>query len=348
MSHPLMRMTPYLLTLLAAFVFSAYITVPLAKRAAARFGAIDQPGELKVHARAIPRFGGFGILLTILLAVLVLSFLGHDFRPEVAIASAGALLIALIGFWDDAAGLSQTIKFALEGIVALGLALFWPQALPWWGVIVVCIWLIGLVNGYNFIDGLDGLAGGIFSINLIALAVLFFLSGASASALLALACAGACLGFLRHNWQPASIFLGDGGALGLGFLIGGLSLVYVQAGGYAFNRIIAVLLTAAPPVADVALTLIRRLVGRRSLRPGELFAGDRAHFYDQMRANAGMTVRSTVLASYGAAASLACLGVVVHFRATAEAIIIALGGLGVLILFAVTFKIGIPRPERTK
>jgi UDP-GlcNAc:undecaprenyl-phosphate GlcNAc-1-phosphate transferase len=174
------------------------------------------------------------------------------------------------------------------------------------------------------------------------------LDGLGPLSALALACAGACAGFLRFNWQPARVFMGDGGALGLGFLSAGLSFVYLGHLGWRWNGIVAVALAAALPFADVSFTLFRRLLTRRTLNPVELFAGDRYHFYDQMRANAGMSVGATVRLSCATAFVLAVLGVVARFLPPLGALLVGLLGVALLVFMAFRCRIGIPRPERAQ
>jgi len=338
-------------TLVSSVLLTVYLTVPFSIWLAKRVGAIDLPGDLKVHDQPIPRLGGVGIMLTFLIVFMIVAFAnGTALGLEIYAAVGCALAIVLLGVADDVRGLRQTFKFVLEGLVALGLVWILANSLtwrPWWLAIIAWLWLVGLTNAYNFIDGLDGLAGGVAAINLVALSVLLSLDGMFWPALPALACAGACLGFLRFNWQPARVFMGDGGALGIGFLIASLSVLYVSAGGWSWNRIVAAVLIAALPAGDVTLTLVRRLVGRQSLLPKDLFPGDRFHFYDQMQANAGLSTRDTVTTCYKVGFVLAVLGVVAYLLPAPWAVTVGLFGVALLILLAIRYKIGIPRFEGT-
>lgn len=335
--------------LVTSFLLTVYLTVPFSTWLAGRVGAIDLPGDLKVHSQPIPRLGGMGIMLSFLvLFIVVVLFNNVATGREVYVVVGSTFAIFLLGVADDTRGLPQTTKFVLEGLIALGLIWMLADSFTWWLALVAWLWLVGLTNAYNFIDGLDGLAGGIAAINLIALSVLCLLDGMFLLSLLALACAGACLGFLRLNWQPARVFMGDGGALGIGFLIASLSILYINAGDWNWNRIVAVLLVAALPVADVTLTFIRRAIALRSLRPGDIFPGDRFHFYDQMQANAGLSTMSTVLISYRVGSILAAFGIVTYFLPPLWAVLVGLLGIMLLILLAVRYKVGIPRLEETE
>lgn len=337
----------YVVALAASGLVTVCLTVPFSIWLAERVGAIDLPGELKVHDHPIPRLGGVGIVLTFLIVFIVVALVNGTVL-EINAAVGSTLVIVLLGVMDDVWGLRQTLKFVLEGLVALGLVWLLADSLTWWLAIVVWLWLVGLTNAYNFIDGLDGLAGGVAVINFFALSVLFSLDDMFLPALLALACAGACLGFLRFNWQPARVFMGDGGALGIGFLIAGLSILYVSAGDWSWSRIVAVVMAAALPVGDVTLTLVRRLVGRQSFLPQVLFPGDRFHFYDQMQDNADLSTRATVLICYRVGSILAVLGVVASLLPAGWAVIVGLLGIALLILLAIRYKIDIPRLEGTE
>ena len=338
-----MSLTWYSIALFSAVIFASYLTIPLSMRVAFAIGAIDQPGHLKVHRQPIPRLGGLGILLTIFavwggIVVLTQTAMTGSFW----IISCGTLLTAVLGFVDDIYSLPQIVKFVLEGILTCVVVLLLVDS-PWWWL--WWVGLLGIINGYNFIDGLDGLAGGTAVINLLALAVLFWLVDLSSYTLLALSCAGACLGFLRFNWQPARIFMGDGGSLSLGFLIGSLTIVYLSKTGFGWNHIIVALLIIAIPVMEVLFTFVRRFVKFKSIRPSILFAGDRDHFYDQMCVKAGLSVRATVITTYVVTFILAGLGIIAHGRSIGLAIII--GFLGLMIIGIVGLKLGIGIPKES-
>jgi len=333
-------------TLSASALLTICLTVPFSVWLAHQVGAIDLPGDLKVHSQPIPRLGGVGIVLAFLI-VFVMMELVHslDFSIETYAAVGSALVVVLLGIVDDIRGLPQAIKFILEGMVAVGFMWALADLFTWWLAVAAWFGLIGLTNAYNFIDGLDGLASGLAVINFTGLSVLFFLDDMFLLSLLTLVGAGACLGFLRFNWQPAQVFMGDGGALGIGFLIASLSVLYVGVGEWSWSRIVAAILVAALPVGDVVFTFVRRLVGRQSLLPGDLFPGDRFHFYDQMRANAGLSTKSTVIITYKVGFTLATFGVVAYFLPSLWAVVVGLLGVALLISLAFRYKISIPRLE---
>jgi UDP-GlcNAc:undecaprenyl-phosphate GlcNAc-1-phosphate transferase len=296
------------LILTASGVVTALLTVPMSVGLARRIGAIDQPGDLKVHTAQIPRLGGVGIMTTVVAYTLLVSLarpLLADQRIHIVVAS--SLLITAIGVVDDLRGLRQTNKFLVEGLVAFGVVWVVFGSPTLW-LIPAWIVFMGLINGYNFLDGLDGLAGGIAAVNLLALAVLSLVAGLQPLAGLGLAAAGACLGFLRFNWAPARVFMGDGGSLGIGCVIATSSLILVEDSSGDLRRVAAVSLAASLPLAEAAFTGVRRVVALRSLRPQTVFAGDRDHSYDQMQAKLGMTTVRVVTINISVAAAVAFLG----------------------------------------
>lgn len=332
--------------------FSLFVTVPFSIWLAHRLGAIDIPEEekeLKVHSNPVPRLGGVGILPAILVVFAVWLIINPiDLNLQILTVLGSTLLIFLLGVVDDIRGLPQILKFLLEGVIAL--LFVWSLAgyLTVWLALIIWLALMALTNAYNFIDGIDGLAGGLAVINLLSLASLFFLDGSSSLAILTLACAGACMGFLRFNWHPARVFMGDGGALSLGFLIACFSILYVSTEGWRLNRIIAVLLVTALPAIDVFFTYIRRIVQRQSFHPSTIFPGDRFHFYDQMQAKAGLDTKTTVIICYMAGIVLAALGIVASFLSLSGALLVGLLGTVLLVVLAIRYKISIPGPARNR
>ncbi|HEX9926485.1 MAG TPA: MraY family glycosyltransferase, partial [Anaerolineae bacterium] len=255
------------------------LSVPFSIWLAGRVGAIDLPGKNKVHYRPIPRLGGVGILLACGLAVggyLTLTNVpARDDRNLVVVAWLLCGII-VIGFWDDIRGLRQWIKLIGEGLITVSL-IFLLEVESGWPALVAWFWMLALINGYNFLDGLDGLAAGVAFVHLLALTAMYLILGSGTLAVVSSTLAMAILGFLHYNWPPAKIFMGDVGSLSLGFIISALSLLLVIDESFAVNAVLAVILAASLPLGDVLLTVVRRLVNNRPL-----FPSDRGHFYDQM------------------------------------------------------------------
>jgi UDP-N-acetylmuramyl pentapeptide phosphotransferase/UDP-N-acetylglucosamine-1-phosphate transferase len=242
---------------------------------------LDQPNERSSHAVPTPRGGGIGILAVLLPAWLVIMLLGYsDWAPVAAIA--GALVLALVSWRDDVGGLSPVLRLAFQAlVVAIGIA-FLPGAgtvfqglLPPFldRVAAGLVWL-WFVNAFNFMDGIDGIAGteaaaigaGIALLALIHLDIVGLGTG-----LFGAAVTGASLGFLRWNWHPAKLFMGDVGSVPLGFLLGWLLLTVAGAGYWA-----AALILPLYFLVDASWTLLRRL-----LRGEKIWEAHRQHFYQR-------------------------------------------------------------------
>jgi UDP-GlcNAc:undecaprenyl-phosphate/decaprenyl-phosphate GlcNAc-1-phosphate transferase len=251
---------------------------PVVRGIALRLGIVDRPGGRKGHRGVTPLLGGVSIAGAALL-VGAAFFLFHPpaggFRP-LLVAGAGALLMHGIGTWDDACVMRARQKLLLQTIVATGVALLGLRltsidapsvrlslgaaSLPF-----TVLWIVTVTNAWNLIDGIDGLAAGTGAIAAAAMALLLSAAGMSPPVVLMLALAGACAGFLRHNFSPASIFMGDGGSLFIGYILAVAPLVASDArSGGAPLDVRVPLLVYVIPLADMAAAVIRR--GRISLR----------------------------------------------------------------------------------
>ncbi len=300
----------YSVIILAVSGFSTiWLTVPFSKWLAGQVGAVDLPGENKIHLQPTPRLGGLGILLAFVLTLggllAVIDIPGIVYRQVVVLFTL-ILCMAVVGFLDDVYNLRAWIKFGLEGIIGTILIISLIGVETWWGVTVIAwFWIVGLINGYNFLDGLDGMAASVAVMHLFALAAMFLISGNGFLAIVASTLAAATLGFLRCNWPPATVFMGDIGSLSLGFVISALSLLLVVNESFSFNAILAVMLAASLPLGDLFLTFLRRLVNRKPL-----FLADRGHFYDQMIDRGGVSALNAMVLSLIIAVAVGGLGVI--------------------------------------
>ena len=278
----------YSVFILAVTIF---LTIPFSSWLADRVGAIDLPGEIKIHSQATPRLGGLGILLAFLLSLSSLLII-IDIPISVPVYRQLVVLfvllfcLAIVGFLDDVRNLlTPWLRFVLEGIIGVILVLsLMGTEINWVVLGIAWFWVVGLINAYNFLDGLDGLAGGIATVNLLALGIMLFISGNEFLAIVASTLALATCGFLRYNWPPATIFMGDIGSLSLGFVISALSLVLVVNENFSANAILAVTLAAILPLGDLVATVFRRFINGKPL-----FQGDRGHFYDLLVDRAGLS-----------------------------------------------------------
>jgi UDP-GlcNAc:undecaprenyl-phosphate GlcNAc-1-phosphate transferase len=297
----------------AAFVF---VLTPLIRRLAHRVGGIDRPGDRpRVHTRPIPRIGGLAIVVAILVPALV--FLDVD-GSEVGILT-GTALAAAIGLVDDIRGLRPSFKFVGIALVALipvagyglvfhrfGLPLIGTHDLGWTAYPLTIFWIVALANLVNLIDGMDALAAGIVSIAAFSFAVLAASFGRTDAAVLAAIACGATLAFLRHNYHPATIFMGDSGALALGFLLATVAVQGVLKTA-ATIALAAPLLVMAVPILDTSFVVLKRLKYRRPV-----WAADHNHFYHRFL-RIGFSQRRTAAYLHAWAALLALWAILLRF-----------------------------------
>jgi UDP-N-acetylmuramyl pentapeptide phosphotransferase/UDP-N-acetylglucosamine-1-phosphate transferase len=293
-----------LATALAAFVLTWAVMKALRRRQ-----ILDHPNERSSHADPTPRGGGIAVIAVLAVAAVAIGITAEPAAPaglwRVLVA---AVVLACLSWLDDLRSLGALVRLAVQlAAVALGLSGFaedhfvFQGLLPFWGdrVAAALLWL-WFVNLFNFMDGIDGIAGA----ETVAIGLgLFLLAAADALApalgLIALACLGAALGFLWWNWHPARVFLGDVGSVPLGYLLGWLLIAAAAAGAWA-----AALLLPAYYLADATLTLLRR-----ALRGARVWQAHREHFYQ--RAVQGGLSHAQVVRLIGAAnAALVGLAVI--------------------------------------
>ncbi len=302
-----------------AFLVAALVgllATPLAGRLAHRVGAIDRPGGRSLHLSPTPRLGGLAILAGVLLAGVL--FLPWS-RETRAILGGGAL-IALVGAVDDAKedGLSPVVKLAGQFVAALApvladvrvenitLPFLEPLDFGQWGIPLTLLGMVAVMNVVNFTDGVDGLAAGVCTIAAATFAVIALSLDRVDAGVLAAATAGASVGFLRHNFHPASVFMGDSGSNLLGFL---LAVIAVQ-GVLKTAAVVALffpLVILAVPALDAGFVVAKRIKHRRPV-----YSADRWHFHHRF-ANIGFSQRRTVLYLYAWTISLAALALALRF-----------------------------------
>lgn len=303
---------------LLAFVVSLLLT-PAVREAAIRWGLVDAAGRVhrKVHAEDIPRLGGLAIVAGFyvpFLGMLVYETeMGRRFFAQPDLAASlllGGVIIAALGVYDDLFGSGAKIKFAVQFVVAL--TLYWVGFrinvidLPFLPVLelgalglpVTLLWMVGVTNAVNLIDGLDGLAAGIAVLALAPMLAIAVVKGALLLALVITTLMGATLGFLVFNFHPARIFMGDTGSMFLGFL---LSIITIHT-SHKTPAVVALLtpvLALGMPIMDTSLA-----VARRAWRGRPLFSADRGHIHHRLM-DAGLGHRGAVLVMYLVAAAFA-------------------------------------------
>jgi UDP-GlcNAc:undecaprenyl-phosphate/decaprenyl-phosphate GlcNAc-1-phosphate transferase len=292
---------------LAAFAIVVVIT-PGVGRLARVLGVVDEPGEQRrMHLRAVPRLGGLGLFLALFVAALGFVDLGGPYRGILL----GAALATTIGLVDDFRGMPWWLKlggqFACAGIPVIAgvtidhftLPFLGVHDLPGWlGIALTLIWIVAIMNMVNLLDGMDGLAAGICAIAGATFAILALSLGRPEAAVLSAIVAGGCVGFLRHNFYPARIFMGDSGSQLLGFT---LAAVAIQ-GTLKTAATVALffpLLALAIPIVDTSFVIAKRLKYGRPLHeptPWHLYHRFRNIGFSQKRAALYFYVWGVILA----------------------------------------------------
>lgn len=328
-------MIPYLLVGLGAMVIS-FIATPVAGALAARIGAIDHPNDRKVHAKPTPTLGGLAIFLG-LIGGCVAAFSLPEVRDTLTVSSAplgilaAGVVIFALGVVDDVRDLPAPVKLAGQ-VFAAGVLFLSGVRLPYLllpngdvfamgndvSVLVTVFWLVLMINAVNFTDGLDGLAAGLVAIAGSAFFVWSYeiiQTGATphAAPAIAIAAVGACLGFLRYNFHPARIFMGDSGSMLLGLVLGAATVIGIANAPtdipgtsvfLAYAPLLIPLFVLALPIADALFAIVRRARRRRSI-----FHADKEHIHHRLM-DLGHGHRQAVIVMYiwSALAAGAALG----------------------------------------
>ncbi len=290
--------------MIITFALSLGLT-PFFRKIALRSNYLDSPiGQLKKHTAPVPYLGGLAIYFSFLLGILgVLILAQPPDSPRVLAIFVGGTVVALMGLADDLFSLSPALKFLFEMIAAVLLIFFGVQleflpSHPVLGWVLTVVWVVGVTNALNLIDIMDGLAGGVSVIACLGFVLVPFLGAQSYVHLIAAALGGSVLGFLPYNYQPARIYMGDAGALFLGFVLAGIAMGH----GYTQMNIVALcapLLILGVPLYDTALVMALRFLKGRSM-----FRGSNDHLALRLRA-LGLTVKQVTGSLWALSALLA-------------------------------------------
>jgi UDP-N-acetylmuramyl pentapeptide phosphotransferase/UDP-N-acetylglucosamine-1-phosphate transferase len=316
-----------LITLVSAALITALV-VPLVLRLGLRWKLVDAPDPRKQHSTPMVRLGGIGMVMGFVIALTLTWGLGGfaEITPAkdhlIWTTLAGSLCFFVIGLADDLFALPPLPRLAGQLLVAM---VVWLEGvriavidLPLQGLgipanlelndgislLATVIWLVGITNAINWLDGLDGLAAGVSGIAAFGLLSVSYSLHQPAAGLLAAGLAGACLGFLRHNFNPARIFMGDGGSYFLGFALASISIIGPAKGLTSVSLLLPILILSLP-LADMSAVIMGRLSEGRSP-----FYPDRRHLHHRLL-RAGFSHRRTVLLIYAFTQWLAALAMVV-------------------------------------
>jgi UDP-GlcNAc:undecaprenyl-phosphate GlcNAc-1-phosphate transferase len=339
---------------------TTWLVTPSIVRIARRVGAVDHPGPRKIHASPIPRVGGIAVFLGfvagLMFAAIATGYAANTqldraaYWTILAIAAAAVLIVGLV---DDIRPVSYQWKFAFQiaaatavwfagfRIEVLGVPFVSTSVdLGWWSLILTVAWIVGITNAFNLIDGLDGLAAGTALITTTVVAIIALHGGRVAVSAISVALVGSLVGFLRYNFNPAQIFLGDSGSMFLGFSIAVISIHGSQK-NVAAVAVLGPLLIMGYPILDTGMAIARRLNSIRTDSAGRggfrymarnahrVFLPDRGHLHHRLL-EAGMSHRSAVLSLYGCAIALAVAALVLVVMNSVTVAILLAGSLTVL------------------
>ncbi len=327
-----MVMADFLPLIVIGFAASLGLT-PLTRQLARRFGMLDQPNARKVHRVPTPLMGGLAIYGAFLLAVLLFGNWPQHI-VELGTILVGATWLALVGLLDDRLDLSPWIKFpaqfaaaALVMLAGIRVDLFKGSLIDW---LITFVWIVGIINAINFLDNLDGLAAGISAIVAGFMFVLAISQGQQLVSILAAALCGSAIGFLFYNFNPATTFMGDAGALVLGFVLAvmGIKLKFPHQ-HLAVSWMIPIIVLGLP-IFDTSLVVFTRLREGRSP-----FKGGKDHTSHRLVA-LGMSQRAAVISLYMVCILLGVTAIIVSQAPveTAQSIGALVAGLGLIAFVA--------------
>lgn len=350
-SDPLTAVIWYGLTFATALLLTTYIT-PLTIQVALRFKIHDTPdGRLKKHTQPTPYLGGLAIASAFVITFAVLSTQETTDQQAMGILT-GSFMVLLLGLYDDLTNLPPSVKFlgqllASFVIYKAGVQIDIDSLPDWANTVLTLLWVTGIANAINIIDVMDGLAAGTALIAVLFLFVIVLMIGdrqMDVVAFMAVVLAGALLGYLRFNFEPARIFMGDTGSLFVGFLLGSLTMVvsYSESNELA---VIAPLVLLSVPIFDTGFVAFHR--ARKGI---PFFRGSPDHFALRLR-HAGWPVRRIVLTTYATALLLGAMTILlVSGPAALVPWVFALVGLGWIVAFVSLSRLqppGLPESDKS-
>jgi UDP-GlcNAc:undecaprenyl-phosphate GlcNAc-1-phosphate transferase len=335
----------YALIFLGSISLSSVCT-PLAIAIALRRGVLDNPGNHKSHSSPVPYLGGLAVVVSFSLSMLipVMAISESSVSREFVVVIGVALALALLGLFDDLRNLSSVLRLACE--IAAGVVL-WNLDLgvqlvgvSWVDAIITVFWVVGITNAFNLLDNMDGLSAGIAAIASFSFFAIAASNGQYLVAGLSLALGGCALGFLRHNFHPARVYMGDSGALFFGFLVSfvGLKLQFNISSDVS---VLVPIVVCSVAVLDTSLVTIARL--RHGLSP---FQGGRDHVSHRL-VKIGLPVPVAVTVLYVAAASVGVIAFVIA-RSDETAAWVLAGLVAILLVGIGVLAYNVPVYENSK
>ncbi|KIO68273.1 hypothetical protein B4064_1763 [Caldibacillus thermoamylovorans] len=326
----------YFIFFLISFILSLIIT-PLAIRLALKYKIVDNPNNLlKTHTKVTPYLGGLSIYVSFVITIVILIWLTEELLSIKVIGFIISFtLVFLLGLIDDIKQISPKAKMLGQIVAAIIFILFVGSTNLFNNVILDCLftifWLVGLSNAVNLIDIMDGLSSGTVVTIGLSLGVILILSGNIIAGIFALILAGSSLGFLKYNFNPAKIFMGDAGSLFLGFVLAGIiSITYWDA--FDFYSLLVPILICIVPIGETVFLIIMRLKAGRSP-----LLGSKDHFALRLR-KLGLSVRKITIITYLFSISYGILGaIIIHLINLNQFFSLALLLIGVIVILSVGY-----------
>lgn len=322
----------YILTFVLAVLLSLY-GVPIARRAALKYGIVDSPdGRLKHQQEPVPYFGGLAIYLAFLMS-LAFTF---EFRHDVLGIILGGTIVVMLGLIDDFGVLTPWTKLAgqllavfvlIKSGIRIEIAAF-PE---WLDLVLTVFWMVGLINAFNLLDIMDGLSAGVGSVSATCLLIVALLQGDQTIAFMLAALIGSLVGFLRYNWRPARIYMGDTGAMFIGLLLGAMTMIEKYPSDHPFSLLTPVFILGIPIFDTLFVMYIRY---QRGL---PIFWGSPDHIAIRLR-HWGLSVPQVVVVSYVATACVGGMGLLVMSVNEEVALSLCLGTAAILLAVTLALK----------
>lgn len=340
-------MTQAFIALSVSFLVTL-LTTPLMIFIGKKCGLVDKPDARKIHKEPIPRVGGVAIFLGFFIGCLVLGRFGEQMLALMA----ASVIIMLLGFVDDARNIPPIAKLIGQAVAAFlvvrsGLVVEFltnpftggEMSLGWLSVPLTMVWLIGMSNAVNLIDGMDGEAAGVSAISAGMIAIICVLQGPQSVAAVAGLLAAACIAFLVFNFNPAKIFMGDSGSLFIGFALATISIMGFSKSATFISVVIPIIILGTP-IMDTFFAILRRLFSHKPV-----FEADKGHMHHRLLQR-GLSQKKAVLIIYAVTFLLGIAAILMSLLTTAQALVIL-----IIVILLASFgadKLGVLKPSGQK
>jgi UDP-GlcNAc:undecaprenyl-phosphate GlcNAc-1-phosphate transferase len=329
--------------MLLTFVLSLFLAlygVPIARKAALKYGIVDAPdGQLKHQREPVPYFGGLAIYLAFLMS-LAFTF---EFRQDVLGIVLGGTIVVMLGLIDDFGVLTPWTKLAGQllavfVLIKSGIRIEIAALPEWLDLMLTVFWMVGLINAFNLLDIMDGLSAGVGVVSASCLLVVALLQGDQTIAVMLVALLGSLLGFLKYNWHPAKIYMGDTGSMFIGLLLGAMTMIERYPSDHPLSLLTPVFIVGVPIFDTLFVMYIRY---RRGL---PIFWGSPDHIAIRLR-HWGMSVPQIVITSYVATGIVGAVGLAMLSVSLEVGWILCAGTVGTLLLVTMLLKkVDVHRP----